>query len=44
MAKAKNVGKGLTTEQAKKKHPYNKSMGDCRGFCYDKKKGKAEYK
>ncbi len=33
--------KGLTRDEALKKAPWKKSYGDCRGFSYDPKTGKA---
>lgn len=35
------IEKGLTREEALKKAPWKKSYGDCRGFSYDPKTGKA---
>lgn len=43
MSRKKNVGKGLTKQEAMKKHPYKSSMGDRRGFSYNPKTGIAEY-
>lgn len=37
------IEKGLTHEEALKKAPWKKSYGDCRGFSYDKKTGKATW-
>ena len=33
--------KGLTYKEALKKAPWKKQYGDCRGFSYDAKTGKA---
>ncbi|MGL5280622.1 MAG: hypothetical protein ACRDCI_11195 [Plesiomonas shigelloides] len=40
---SKNVGKNLSKSEAMKKHPYKPSMGDKRGFSYDKKTGVAKW-
>jgi hypothetical protein len=37
------IEKGLTHEEALKKAPWKKSYGDCRGFSYDPKTGKATW-
>lgn len=37
------IAKGLTREEALKSAPWKKAYGDCRGFSYDKKTGKATW-
>ena len=39
----KELESGLTREEAMKRFPWTKSMGDCRGFSYDPKTGIASW-
>lgn len=41
--KTVQLEKGLTHKQALKQAPWKKSYGDCRGFSYDPKTGKARW-